>query len=291
MLARVYICYLDESGGYEPPDQSVDATPVMVILGLIVDAASVPALTRDFLALKRQYFPGRFTAPHALEHILVEVKGSEILQMTRSPSRNKRRLANRFRGELLDLVAAHGGRIVGRVWVKEMGKAMAPAASYSYAVQDIAKHFSQYLQSRGSEGVLVADAREHTQNVRMAQSVFTQKWRIAGDPYPFMREIPLLAHSNNHAGLQIADLLASTLVFPMAAAAYCCAVQGAVHSSPRYEEVRKGFGCPVQGLQYRYRDRQAAGVAVWSSATRSPSAQVRNCSHPDPRHVSETRAR
>lgn len=261
----MYICYLDESGGYEAPDRSPDATPVMIILGLVVNAASVPAMTRDFLALKRRHFPGRFTAPHALEHILVEVKGNEILQMTRNSSRNKRRQAQQLRSELLDLVAAHGGHIVGRVWVKEPGKSMTPSSSYCYAVQDIAKHFSQYLQSRSSEGVLLADARAHSQNIRMAQSVFTQKWRTAGDPYPFMREIPLFAHSDNHAGLQIADLLASTLVFPMAAAAYCCTVPGAVHSSARYEEVRARFGSQVRALQYRYRDetgRWRGGLVV-----------------------------
>lgn len=143
----MYVCYLDESGGYEPPDSSPDATPVMVILGLVVHAASVAALTRDFLALKRRHFPGRYTSPHALSHILVEVKGSELLQMTRSSSRNKRRQAERFRGELLDLIAAYDGRILGRVWVKEPAKSMNPVASYCYAVQDIAMHFSQYLQA------------------------------------------------------------------------------------------------------------------------------------------------
>jgi hypothetical protein len=150
----VYFCYLD--------------------LGLILNAAAVPSLTRDFLALKRQYFPGRFTAPHALEHILTEVKGGEILQMTRSQSRNKRRQATHL--------------------------------------------------------------RTHNQNVRMAQSVFTQKWRTAGDPFPFMREIPVFAHSDNHAGLQMADLVASTLVFPMAAAAYGGQGPQSVHSSTRYSD-------------------------------------------------------
>jgi hypothetical protein len=53
----VFFCYLDESGGAEPPDRGRDATPVMVILGLVVDAARVPALTRDFLALKRAVLP------------------------------------------------------------------------------------------------------------------------------------------------------------------------------------------------------------------------------------------
>jgi len=237
----------------------------MIILGLIANAASVPALTRDFLALKRRHFPARYTAPHALDHILVEVKGSEILQMTRKPSRNQRRQAQRLRAELLDLVEAHDCHIVGRVWVKEPGKSMAPVPSYTYATQDIARHFSQYLQARSSEGILIADAREHGQNIRVAQSVFTQKWRTGGDPYPFMREVPVFAHSDNHAGLQVADLLASTLVFPMAAAAYGSPAPGAVHSSPHYEEVRSSFGERIRALQYRYRDetgRWRGGLVV-----------------------------
>lgn len=250
----MYVCYLDESGGYEPPDSSPDATPVMVILGLVVNAASVAALTRDFLALKRRHFPGRYTSPHALSHILVEVKGSELLQMTRSSSRNKRRQAERFRSELLDLIAAYDGRILGRVWVKEPAKSMNPVASYCYAVQDIAMHFSQYLQVKGAEGVLIADGRTHAANVGVAHSIFTQKWRTAGDPYPFMREVPLFAQSDNHAGLQVADLVASSLVFPMAAVSYCKPRAGAAHSSTRYANVRDGFGPRLKGLQYRYRD-------------------------------------
>jgi len=271
----VHVCYLDESGGYEPPDSSSDATPVMVILGLVVDAASVAALTRDFLALKRKHFPGRFTAPHALSHILVEVKGSELLQMTRSSSRNKRRQAERFRGELLDLISAHNGRILGRVWVKEPGKSMDPVASYCYAVQDIAMHFSQYLQVKGAEGVLIADGRTHAANVGVAHSIFTQKWRTAGDPYPFMREVPLFAQSDNHAGLQVADLVSSSLVFPMAAAAYCKPRAGAAHSSSRYADVQKVFGSRLQGLQYRYRDetgRWRGGLVVGDAVGHRPGS-------------------
>jgi hypothetical protein len=237
----------------------------MVILGLVVHAASVAALTRDFLALKRKHFPGRYTSPHALSHILVEVKGSELLQMTRSSSRNKRRQAERFRSELLDLIAAYDGRIMGRVWVKEPAKSMDPVASYCYAVQDIAMHFSQYLQVKGAEGVLIADGRTHAANVGVAHSVFTQKWRTAGDPYPFMREVPLFAQSDNHAGLQVADLVASSLVLPMAAVSYCKPRAGAAHSSTRYADVRDSFGPRLKGLQYRYRDeagRWRGGLVV-----------------------------
>jgi hypothetical protein len=185
--------------------------------------------------------------------------------MTRSTSRDKRRQAARLRGELLDLIAVHGCRVLGRIWVKEQGKSLKADATYCYAVQDIAAHFSQYLRLQSSEGLLIADGRGHQQNVRIAHSVFTQKWCAAGDPYPSMTEVPLFAESDNHAGLQIADLVASALVFPMAASAYCAPRVGAVHSSPRYEEVRKAFGARLRSLQYRYRDetgRWRGGLVV-----------------------------
>lgn len=259
------ICYLDESGGCESPDSSTTATPVMVLLGLVVNGAAVPAMTRDFLALKRRHFPGRFNNGRALDHILNEIKGSEILQMTRDKSRNQRRKAERLRGELLDLVEAHGCRLIGRVWIKEAGKGLAPEASYCYAVQDIARHLSQHLASQSDVGVLIADGREHRTNVGVAHSVFTQKWRTGGDPYTPLGEVPLFAASDNHAGLQIADLLASTLVFPMAASAYCPPRPGNPHSSGQYRTVRATFGCRLRALQYRYRDetgRWRGGLVV-----------------------------
>lgn len=114
IFARVYFCYLDESGGCEPPDLGPEATPAMVITGLIIEASQVPALTRDFLAVKRRFFPGRFTQGPALDHVLTEIKGSEILQMTRSASRNKRRQADLIRSALLDLVEAYGCRLARR---------------------------------------------------------------------------------------------------------------------------------------------------------------------------------
>jgi hypothetical protein len=59
-VAQVHFCYLDESGGTESPDRGINSTPVMVILGLIVEAGAVPGLTHDFLTLKRHHFPCRF---------------------------------------------------------------------------------------------------------------------------------------------------------------------------------------------------------------------------------------
>lgn len=236
----------------------------MVIAGLVIDASRIPPLTRDFLAFKRRFFPGRFTRGPALDHVLTEVKGSEVLQMTRSDSRNKRRQADFICSELLDLIEEYECRVIGRVWVKEAGKLLKPEATYCYAVQDIALHFSQYLLRENSTGLLIADGRSRSLNLPVAHSIFTQKWRTGGDPYPPLLEVPLFAHSDNHVGLQIADLIASTLVFPMAASAYGAPARS-THSSSRYRAVRERHGERLRAQQYRYRDetgRWRGGLVV-----------------------------
>lgn len=247
----------------------------MVIAGLVANAASIPALTRDFLALKRLHFPGRFATGHALDHILVEIKGSEILQMTRARSRNQRRQANRFRLGLLDLVETHECRLIGRVWIKETGKSLSPDSSYCYAVQDISTHFAQFLAARNSVGIVIADGRSHHTNRRVAHSIFTQKWRTGGDPYPALRDVPLFAASDNHAGLQIADLIAATLIFPMAASAYCPRQPANPHSSGLYNDVRSQFGVRLRNLQYRYRNeagRWRGGLVVSDPIGKRPGS-------------------
>ncbi|HEU5271238.1 MAG TPA: DUF3800 domain-containing protein [Jatrophihabitans sp.] len=275
----MYFCFVDESGGFEAPDSSPSATPLMTICGLVLPASRIPAFTRDFLGLKRQHFPGRYTRGTGLSHILIEVKGSELLQMTRSDSRNKRRQALRFRRELFDLLNAHHAKIVGRVWVKELGRGMNPAASYNFAIQDIARHFSAYLTVQGSTGVMICDAREHAANVLSAHSVFTDKFRTGSDPIPAITEIPVFGHSENHAGLQACDLLASSVVFPIAASAYCLAAAPGLfpnpHESPRYLAVRAEFADSLRELQYRYRDENGhwrGGLVVSDKRTRKPGS-------------------
>lgn len=160
------------------------------------------------------------------------------------------------------------------MWVKQPGLRLKPAATYGYAVQDIATHFSHFLTARGSQGLLIADSRSQNLNVDVAHSIFTQKWRAGDDPYDRLLEVPLFAHSDNHVGLQIADLLASTLVLPMAAAAYG-APEGNVHTSFRYQTVRADHGHALRGLQYRYVDatgRWRGGVVVSDPGGRRPGS-------------------
>lgn len=253
----MFFCYLDESGGCEALDDTSSTTPVMVIVGVIVSAEVMPALTRDFLALKREHFPEDFARVPPRYHILTEVKGSYIQWLTRSKSRDKRRRAQRFRKGLLDLTERHGCKVVGRIWVKKPGEGLDPVDTYCNSVCKIASYFGQYLRHNTDEGIMIADHRSPGENIPVAHAVFTEKWRPGGDGHPQLREVPMFADSKNHAGLQIADLVASTLVFPMALAAFCHPHSLTIypaHSSPRYEEVRQEFGLRLMKLEYRYRD-------------------------------------
>lgn len=277
LLSRlVHFLYLDESGSTEPPEQGLNATPCMAIVGVIVDAALVPMLTREFLAFKRRHFPHRFERGHALSHVLAEVKGSEVLQMARHASRGKRRRALLVRRELLELLDRYGCRVLGRVWVKQPGVSLKPTETYTVAVQDIAVHFAQFLLERKSQGIFIADARNQATNIEVAHSVFTQKWRAGGDPYPPLMEVPLFAHSDNHAGLQIADMLATALVFPMAASAYGAPPES-VHSAGQYHGIRAEHGQALRVLQYQYLDeigRRRGGIVVSDPVGKQPSSRL-----------------
>ncbi|MEV6970134.1 DUF3800 domain-containing protein [Hamadaea sp. NPDC051192] len=272
----MHFLYLDESGGVEEPDSHPAATPAMIILGLIVHADLVPELTSEFLDFKRRNFPSLFQAGPALDHILREMKGSALLGKTRSESRDRRRHAQHVRYGLLQLVDRFGCRIIGRVWVKRSGERLKPAATYGFSMQDIATHFVRYLKENRSTGMIIADSRNPGQNIEVAHSIFTQKWRTGDDPYRRLLEVPTFAHSDNHAGIQIADMLASMITLPMVAAAYG-ASPGTIHDSPRYAEVREKHGDALQALQFRYFDgtgRTRGGIVVSDAVAARPSAML-----------------
>jgi hypothetical protein len=236
----------------------------MAFLGLIVSADALRDLTHGFLALKRTHFRGRFPDHPTLHDIAKEIKGTEIQKMTRDDSRDKRRHAQRFRMGLLDLIEDHGCRIVGRVWVKKPGQGL-DDRTYSLSVCKIAANFGHYLRDNDAKGLVIADHRTAGENMPVAHALFTEKWRTGGsDGHPLLREVPLFGDGRNHAALQIADLVGSSLLFPMAVAAYCKLPSGLPHSSSRYEEVRQEFGQRLKGLEYRYREhgRPCGGFVI-----------------------------
>lgn len=200
-----YICYIDEAGcpGTLPAANS-DIQPCLSLVGLFVNADKVPELTTGFVNIKRQYFPGNMKSTHLLDDLLVEIKGADVRSKVRKHGLNAKRHL-KFLDETLALLGRVDARMVAVCWVKKIGPKFKGGSVYARSIQMVCEHFQAYLEERGDRGLVVADFREPKANARVAHSVFTQRYKAAGDSFPRLLELPTFGHSENHAALQITD--------------------------------------------------------------------------------------
>lgn len=252
------IAYVDDAGDVQTLGSGSQIQPVLGFACVIVDQANVTRLTRDLLSLKRHYFPGRLSnGRHRLSDILEEIKGAELRTMVRSPSRRKRRTALLYLRDVLDLLEGVDGRILGRVWIKVPDEPLDGLAMNTYSIQAICQCFQQYLEVKDDNGIVVIDSSNPGLNSKVAHSIFTQKFQFAGDSYSRILEMPTFGGSENHAGLQLADNIASGLMAPMAMRAYCQGHVSGTHVHPNYDEITNRLGLRLRQRQYRY---QVGGV-------------------------------
>jgi hypothetical protein len=230
----------------------------MAIVSLIADAAEIHDLTLGFLDLKRRYFPNKFgNSRHQLDGVLVEIKGSDLRSTIRKYG-ERADATLRFIDGTLDLLRAHKARLLATVWIKGIDKPFDSRAIYTTSIQAACRNFSAFLGWHNSTGFMVADSRTPTLNTQVSHSIFTQKYRTKGDPMSRLLDLPTFGHSNNHAPLQIADLLCSTLLFPIATATYCAGHIVGKHVNGRDNFIKYRYASRIKKLQYRYKD--AAGL-------------------------------
>jgi hypothetical protein len=268
----VRIAYVDEAGctGALPSPTSA-IQPVFVQAAVVVDHAELRGLTLDFLRLKARFFPslGAGTG-HFLDRVLGEVKGADLRRQVCAPGRRQRRQALGFLDSLVALLEKRQVRLVGRVWIKGIGRPFNGRAVYTSSMQHMFRYFEHLLSISGEIGIVVADSRTKPQNAVVAHSILTQKFAAGGDAYPHVVEMPVYGHSENHVGLQVADLLCSALLFPMATASYCRGHVSSTHVRPGYGVLGARYGRRLRALQYRYREGFAfrGGLTVSDSIAR-----------------------
>lgn len=251
----LYICYIDEAGDTGGlPDVQSAIQPVFTLAGLFVDQKSIRALTTDWIKLKRRFYP-HLVPPtsHHHEWMRAEVKGSDLRRMARSTSRNDRRFAYGVIQEALKILDAHGAKVVGRVYIKEIGRDFNGTSVYSSTVQQICTDFEHFLQSKGAAGAVIADSRNKAKNSNISHSIFTQTYSSGGSPYPSIIEVPTFGHSDNHAGIQLADVICSALLFPIAAEVCCLPhMKDLTHCHSYHANLRVRYGASLKDMQYRY---------------------------------------
>lgn len=250
----MYLCYIDESGDSQPiKAANDDIQPLLVVAGIFISSEAVRALTADFIALKRRFYPAYFAQiVHPLDVLLKEMKGSDIRRDIRDNPVTSAKVMHHFRflDEALRLLKAYDARLVARIWVKRLGVPLTDKSIYPITTQNLLERFEKYLEERNADGMVIADFRDPHRNSYVAHSVFTQKHKKNGDAYPRVRETPTFGISNNHACLQIADLLCSSILAPMAGRTFCHPDIKNAHTHANYDAIAQRYSKRVRALQY-----------------------------------------
>jgi hypothetical protein len=261
------ICYVDEAGctGFLPAANS-NIQPAIVFVAIAFDYSRLHRLTESFLTLKQKFYPGLFpNRKRFLSGILGEVKGADVRKQIVVGNRNQRRHSLGFLDGMLKILIENEVSIFGRIWIKAVATPIDGRALYTSSIQSICAIFQHYLTATNDLGMVLLDSRWQTVNVQVAHSIFTQKFRFSGDAFDRIVDLPGFAHSDNHAALQICDLVASALVFPISTFTYCTGQVTGLHVQPKYEFIKNRYKGQLYERQYRYKEasgRWRGGLVV-----------------------------
>ena len=248
------------------PAANSNDQPVLVIGGLIIDSARLESLTQDFLNLKSRWFPGlAYPSNKHLDKIIPEVKGADVRRNATRGGHNPRRQAIGFLDHLIRLLQRYDARLVARIWVKGLGQRFDGRPVYTSSIQALYTYFDNFLSSRADFGFCIADSRDYMKNVNVAHSIFTQNYQLTTATYGRILELPTFGHSENHAGIQICDLVCSALLYPIAAEVYCLGIVRNVHVQAGAAALRQRFGAALKAMQHRYQEpsgRWVGGIVV-----------------------------
>ncbi|MBN8499541.1 MAG: DUF3800 domain-containing protein [Sphingomonadales bacterium] len=249
------ICYVDEAGCATPLNTAVDSIqPVFLITGLFINQAHVARMTHDFTALKKKYFPARFAGlRHQLDAMPIELKGIDIKKALRGDNgKSARKHHERFVDDVLEMLKRMDAKIASEIWIKGIGRHFKGHSIYALSTQRVTHLFEDHLFRHKHRGVIVSDFRSPGENRIVSHSIFTQMYRKKkkGNAYPSLLEAPLFGVSNNHAGLQITDILTSSLLCPMATFTYCTGHVTNVHVSAADQNILARYTRRIRALQY-----------------------------------------
>jgi hypothetical protein len=177
-----------------------------------------------------------------------------------------------------DFVASYDCRIFGRVWIKGIGAPFNGTAVYTYSAQNVCETFNHLLQQKDDRGIVIADSRFPKENRGVSFSILTQKLSMTGDACPRIIEAPSFGHSENHAGLQVCDLLCSGLLFPIATYTYCTGYVTNVHVSEGFAALKQRYAPKLRERQHRYWDpeneRHTGGLVISDPIARRSGAHL-----------------
>lgn len=267
----MYLLYLDESGDtFDPPvdKATADGMPLFVLGGIAIDQSALRDLTRKLIKIKSNAHADRsLIHKHDYEGELIpEIKGSLIRRSFRAEANSLATLqVQHFLDEICDLLETHNAKLFAQINLKLNGQQFSGEALYGRSMELIFDRFQAYLGTVDDEGIVIADSRDPGRNSETAHTIYKKKFRAQSEKFPAIVEAPVFGHSENHAGIQLADFICSSLLAPMAAIQFASELSTTSWSDEGFKRLADRYGTRLQALQHwnvGELKNQGFGVAV-----------------------------
>lgn len=275
----MHLCYVDESGKAEVLTKAdSDQQPVVVIGGVLLPETNLRQVTHDWIALKAAFYPEirKAASQGWLDAILHDLKGTKVRHGFKSgAARRKGKHSIGLVDGTLKLLEQHGGQLVARIWVKALDEANDAMPLYQSSLQFICSAFNSQIP-KDERGLVIVDSQTYWHNHLLAHSVFTQRFGRKAR-HEKLADMPVFGHSDNHAGLQIADFLCSAVLAPIACGVYAGTYSHwNTHCDSGYLDIRDRFGTRLEALTFTWENKQlgreSSSVVVKDPVGRRSSA-------------------
>lgn len=241
------ILYLDEVGDtatYVPGTSGT--TAVFVLAGFSAPERELEQLFYDFLELKKRFEPALRRPDSRLSDIIrFEIKAKNLRADVKSDSRRQRRRAEQIIDQTLTMLARRGAHVYARAIVKQPHVERNSLNAYSSAVTDLASHFSAARGRCGERGLIILDSRTATKNSPIVANAVTRRFSPKGPELRHLIEMPVFGHSSSLLPLQIADLVAGAIIYPLLESRWIAPQTG-------YDDLAEVLVPRVQGLAEIY---------------------------------------
>lgn len=265
----MWICFVDESGdpGVLPRSPAKgDPSALLVLMAVAARAEDLRPITRRLLELKSQWPHVRGYSSRVLDRIDCDLKGSSLRAgwQTRAPAATQQ-LAATVTDGAVSLLEEFRTPIFGKVFVKHPGGTFDGQRLYNMGLAHICEAFQALLDRVDDHGIVVVDSRNEGKNRATSHSIFTRKFAAADDSFSRLLDVPTYADSKNHAGLQLADWVASSLIAPMALDTYCQDSTPCPEWDAGYERLTTLYRDRLRKLQFAARSGRGWKGAIKAS--------------------------
>jgi hypothetical protein len=243
-----FTCFIDEAGcPGRLSSRTAEIQPFLVIAGVCLRSADDTTFTRQFTALKHKYVLSRDPLGAAAVTLTHEIKGCELrAQMRKEPQGTGP--AHVLLNDLLRLLKQFDAHLFAHIAPKPPGEKFDGRSIYAAAMEYLARDFHRLLELQCADGLIVADFREPQLNALMTRPIAQAKY-LSRDELPHLIGVPSFGHSESHAGLQVADLLASALLFPAVSTRHARSLPEHPHLHPHDAQIAHRFRQRLLALQ------------------------------------------